>query len=158
MDKTKFWDSNYYNHPPITLDMICFAEKQLNVKLPESLIELLKIQNGGYTNEFGYPMTQPTTWANNHVPLTELFGIVTDESVNTAQNILQSAYMTEEWGLPNDQVLLSGDGHWWITLDYRNNPVPTVRWIDVECNEDIQIAASFDEFIAGLKPLEDFDI
>jgi hypothetical protein len=41
--------------------MVEFAEKGLNVKLPELLIELLKIQNGGYTQGFAFPTTQKTT-------------------------------------------------------------------------------------------------
>ena len=58
--------------------------------------------------------------------------------------------MTQEWGLPEKQVLLTGDGHWWITLDYRKSNTPSVRWIDVECGEDIHVANSFKDFIYGL--------
>jgi hypothetical protein len=57
-----FWRSNYYNHPPLTDEMVEAAEKQLGVKLPLEYIALLRIQNGGYTKDFGYPMTQRTTW------------------------------------------------------------------------------------------------
>jgi hypothetical protein len=149
INKSEFWDSNEYNHP-LTEDMVNFAEEMLNVKLPNLLIELLKIQNGGYTRGFVFPMTKKTTWAENHVPLSELFGIVTDENTETSQNILDSQYMIDEWGLPEKQVLLAGDGHWWITLDYRKGDIPTVRWIDVECDEDIHVADSFDDFINGL--------
>ena len=145
-----FWDSNYFKHPQLTDEMISIAENILKVKLPTLLLDLLKIQNGGYTKGFAYPMTVKTTWAENRVPLSELFGIVTDKTIETAQNILDSAYMTKEWGLPEKQVLLIGDGHWWITLDYRNGDNPNVRWVDVECNEDILVADNFDNFINGL--------
>jgi hypothetical protein len=141
---------NYYNHPPLTDDMVVFTEKTLNLKLPTTLIELLKIQNGGYTKGFAFPMTQKTSWSDNHVPLTELFGIVTDKSIETAQNILDTQFITKEWGLPDRQVLLCGDGHWWITLDYRKGDKPTVRWIDIECEQDVHIADDFDDFINGL--------
>lgn len=150
IDKTEFWDSNYYNHPPLTDEMVTSAENELGVKLPKTLIKLLKIQNGGYTKGFAFPMTQKTTWAENHVPLSELFGIVLDETIRTAQNILDTDYMTKEWGLPEKQVLLTGDGHWWITLDYRDNEIPCIKWIDVESNEEIKIADDFDQFINGL--------
>ncbi|MBX2901593.1 MAG: SMI1/KNR4 family protein [Cyclobacteriaceae bacterium] len=150
INKADFWDDNYYNHPPLTDDMVTTAETLLKVKLPTLLIDLLKIQNGGYTKGFAYPMTVKTTWAENHVPLSELFGIVTDQTIETGQNILDTAYMIEEWGLPDKQVLLNGDGHWWITLDYRQGEIPTVRWIDVECNQDIHIADNFEDFINGL--------
>lgn len=152
-----FWGSNYYNHPPLTDEMVAFTERELEVKLPSEYIALLRIQNGGYTHGFGFPMTQRTTWAEDHVPLHDLTGIVTDPEIRTAQNILDTAYMTEEWGLPPRQALLSGDGHWWITLDYRKGDVPSVAWIDVECDEDIQVAPTFAAFLQGLRPNSEFD-
>ncbi len=156
VDKNEFWDENYYKHPPLTQEMVIAAEKILNVKLPKLLIKLLKVQNGGYTKGFAFPMTEKTTWAENHVPLSNLFGIVTDKSIKTAQNILDSLYITQEWGLPEKQVMLTGDGHWWITLDYRKGNTPSVRWMDVECEEDIYVADSFEDFINGLVAQDKF--
>ena len=158
INKVDFWRNNYYKHPPLTDSMVSSAETFLKVKLPVQLIELLRIQNGGYTKGFAYPMTVQTTWSDNHVPLAELFRIVTDRSIKTAQNILDTAYMTKEWGLPDKQVLLNGDGHWWITLDYRKSSIPTVRWIDVECDQDILIAESFEDFIDGLVSEDEFAV
>lgn len=153
----EFWRSNYYNHPPLTDEVISVAEHKLGVKLPDEFIKLLKIQNGGYTHGFAFPMNQKTTWAEDHVPLKDLFGIVTDPSITTAQNILDTSYMTEEWGLPEKQVLLSGEGHWWITLDYRNGDIPIVAWIDVDCGENIIIANSFSQFVSGLVPISQYE-
>jgi len=155
-DIDSFWDNNYYNHPALTEEMIEFAEHTLNVKLPAMLIEILKKQNGGYTKGFAFPMKQRTSWSANHVLLSGLNGIVTDNDIKTSLNILDTDYMTKEWDLPPKQVLLSGDGHTWITLDYREGDNPTVRWIDVECNEDIHIADSFDNFINGLVPEDQY--
>jgi len=103
-------------------------------------------------------MTQPTARAKDHVPLNDMAGIVTDPDIRTAQNILDTGYMTDEWGLPPRQALLSGDGHWWITLDYRSGDSPSVAWIDVECGEDIQVAPTFSAFLDGLRPSVDFDV
>ena len=138
--------------------MLQFAERTLGVKLPDEYISLLLIQNGGYTRGFGYPMAQKTTWADDHVPLSGLAGIVTDPNLRTAQNLLDTAYMTKEWGLPDGQVLLSGDGHWWITLDYRQGGIPSVAWLDVECGEDLQVAPTFGIFLDGLMPSSAFDL
>lgn len=102
-------------------------------------------------------MKQRTTWAKDHVPLQDLAGIVLDPEHETAQNLLQTEYMTKEWGLPAKQVLLSGDGHYWITLDYRHGSEPSVAWLDIECGEDMQVAASFDDFLAGLVPAANYD-
>lgn len=145
-----FWDSNYYNNPPVTDEMVKKAERILGVKLPDTFIELLRQQNGGYTKGFAFPMKKKTTWADDHVPLNELFGIVVNKNSDSGHNILQTDYMIKEWGLPEKLVLLTGDGHWWITLDYRKESVPTVRWIDIECGEDVHIANNFEEFINGL--------
>lgn len=153
----QFWGTNYYAHPPLTDEMLRRAEELLQVRLPSELVALLRIQNGGYTNGFAHPMSVRTAWAEDHVPLDDLFGIVTDESVQTAQNMLSTAYMTEEWELPPKQVLLSGDGHWWVTLDYRRSTEPSVAWIDVECGEEVQIAPSFGEFLNGLVPATKYD-
>ena len=69
---------------------------------------------------------------------------------------MDTDYMTKEWGLPEKQILLTGDGHWWITLDYRDSETPSVKWIDVECDEEIKIADNFDQFINGLVSDETF--
>ncbi len=152
-----FWDSNYYNHPQLTDEMISEAEEKLGVTLPSEFIDLLKTQNGGYTHGFVLPMSQSTSWAEDHIPLNDLFGIVTDPSIETAQNILDTEYMTEEWGLPEKQVLLSGEGHWWITLDYRDSDTPSVAWIDVECEEEFKVADSFSEFMKNLVPESEYE-
>ncbi|MCA0229994.1 MAG: SMI1/KNR4 family protein [Bacteroidetes bacterium] len=156
IDKNEFWGDNYYNNLSLTDTMVLVAEKMLQVKLPPLFIELLKIQNGGYTKGFAFPMNTTTTWAENHVPLSELFGIVTDKARESAHNILETQYLIEEWGLPEKQVLINGDGHWWITLDYRQSDIPSVRWIDTECDEDIHIANSFEDFINGLVSEENY--
>jgi hypothetical protein len=85
------------------------------------------------------------------------FGVKLPGEYIALLQLQNGGYMTEEWGLPPRQVLLSGDGHWWITLDYRRSDVPTVAWIDVECGQDLQIAPSFAAFLAGLRPAADFE-
>lgn len=156
IETKEFWDSNDYNNPNLTDEMIREAEQKLGVKLPETFVTLLKFQNGGYTKGFAFPMKTKTTWADNHIPLSELFGIVLDKNSDSGHNIMQSSYMTKEWGLPDKQVVLTGDGHWWITLDYRLSDNPTIRWIDSECDEDIHVANSFDEFYNGLVNEDEF--
>jgi SMI1-KNR4 cell-wall len=158
IDPRQFWGSNHYKHPPLTDEMIATAHALLPGRLPSAFIALLRIQNGGYTMGFAHPMVQRTSWAIDHVPLDSLGGIVVDTAHETALNILHSEYMTQEWGLPPKQVLLSGDGHYWIALDYRKSGTPSVAWIDVECDEDIQIAATFDSFLSGLLPASTFVI
>lgn len=157
MDKSDFWDLNYYNHPPLTDDMINLAEELLNIKLPALFIELLKVQNGGFTKGFAFPVIGKVASIESYVPLHELFGIVTNEYVWSEQNILDSRYMAEEWGLPGKQIFLAVDeGPKYITLDYSSGDVPSVRWIDLEKNEDKRIAKAFDAFFNGLISIDSF--
>jgi hypothetical protein len=153
LDFTTFWDEPDKVPPALTTEFIQQAEQQLAVHLPAELLALLRQQNGGYTRGFVYPMAQPTSWAENHVPFDELFGLVpSDEG---PMSILDTAYLTEEWGLPQKQVLLSGDGHWFITLDYRHGSAPRVAWFDTELDEEVPVADSFPAFLAGLVARDD---
>lgn len=153
----EFWGANYYGNPPLTDEAISIAERQLGVRLPKEFIELLREQNGGYTSGFAFPTNQCPSWASDHVSLDELAGIVVDPAHKGVHNILLTDYMTHEWGLPPRQVLLAGDGHWWITLDYRASSEPVVTWIDTEVDQDVVLAPSFAAFLDGLVPGSAFD-
>lgn len=150
--------------PPLTDEMVASAELTLGVKLPQAYVDLIRGCNGGYTNDAAFPTTRATGWAPDHVPVDVIFGIPGPDNrgrFDTGAGILVTAYMTEEWGLPSGLVLLNGDGHWWIALDYRlygaTGP-PTVVWIDVERDEDVQLAPSFEDFIAGLVTADEFRV
>lgn len=156
-DPHQFWSPDSSENPPLTDDMLKVAEASLGVRLPAEYISLLRIQNGGYTHGFGFPMSRPTKWADDHVPLDDLAGIVIDPSHSTSFNLLETAYLVEEWGLPERQVLITGEGHWWITLDYRKGKIPSVTWLNVECDEDIPVAPTFADFLNGLRPSSSFE-
>jgi hypothetical protein len=149
-----FWDDAPYGNPPLTDEMVVKAETILGVKLPQLFIDLLKIKNGGYSKGFVFPTTVAQSWADDHVPLSDVYGIGFEEDT---YSIMQSAYLREEWGMFEKLIVISGDGHYFIALDYRKSDTPTVCWIDTECDEDVQIASSFESFIAGLVSGEDFN-
>ncbi len=153
-----FWGNNSYLHPPLTDDLLSLAEDLLGVQLPIEYVDLLRIQNGGYTAKFGFPMSVRTSWAEDHVPLESLNGIVLGGLMRSALNLLDNTYLCKEWGVPPKQVLLSGEGHFWITLDYRNGGTPSVAWIDVEVEEELQLAPTFAEFIDKLVPASNFQL
>lgn len=151
-DLLHFWGSDYDHNPPLTEQALRQAEQILGVQFPPELVALWQVQNGGYTQGFVFPTLQRTTWADDHVPLQELFGIGAAASPSGIHNVLNSNYMIAEWGLPSNQVLLAGDGHWWITLDYRKGGDPRVTWLDVEAGQDIELASSFRQFLSSLLP------
>lgn len=146
MDKS-IWqkDVEYYKLEPFTDDMVKKAEEKLKIKLPQSYINILKEQNGGYIKFDSYPTEVPTSWSDNHINVDHILGI------GEEKGILESEYLIEEWGLPNNIVLISGSGHSWIALDYRNTrEEPPIIYIDVESEQIIELAPDFDSFLNGL--------
>lgn len=128
------------------------TEKQLGVTLPAFYVELLKSQDGGYIQYEAFPTDFPTSWAADHINVNELYGIETETS------ILDSPDLIEEWDLPKNIILISGDGHTWIALDYRERlENPSVILIDEEGAGVQTLAPNFETFINGLTVDEPMD-
>jgi hypothetical protein len=108
----------------LTDEMVASAERELSVTLPKAYIDLMHTCNGGYTRDAVLRTSQPTGWAPDHVPVDVIYGIpaVGERGrFGTGLGILATEYLTSEWDLPDDLVLLTGHGHWWIALDYRRS-------------------------------------
>lgn len=145
----KIWQENidFGKSDELTDKLIELAEDKLRVELPKSYISILRQQNGGYIIYNAYPTNVPTLWADDHVKVDHIFGIGTGKE----KGILESDYLIQEWGLPNDLVIISGDGHSWIALDYRACKVnPPVIFIEPETDKIIELARTFDTFLEGL--------
>lgn len=146
-----FWDrESEETFKKINEKGIAKAEKKLGVILPDTYKKLILEQNGGYTLHNAFPTDQPNGWAEDHVSFDHLRGIAKNEG------IMDSDYLIEEWELPEGLVLICGDGHTWIALDYRETKEhPTVHYFDLEYETDFKLADSFDELIAGHYTAED---
>jgi SMI1-KNR4 cell-wall len=153
--KTRFWgDSAYGVLPALSPGSVAEAEETLGVRLPASLVELLEIQNGGSVADDleAFPTSEPTSWAEDEVPFDTLMGIGPPGDVLT---LLDTPYLIEEWGLPSPIVLLSGDGHYWIALDYREcgpRGEPKVGWFDADRESELALAPDFRSFVERLQP------
>lgn len=149
--------------PPLTDEMLAAAEAELGVTLPAAYVALLRTCNGGYTRDAALPTSEPTSWAPDHVGVGDINGIpaVGDRGPHDiGLGILATGYLTAEWSLPEGLVLLTGDGHTWIALDYRDSgPAgpPSVVWLDVEDDDELPLADSFEDFLAALVPGSTFD-
>lgn len=88
----------------------------------------------------------------DYVALGTLFGIGSTKDDGDGYNVLTSSEMIEVWGLPPKQVLLMGEGHWWLSLDYRNSKQPRVVYLDVDERREVIVGESFDDFLAALLP------
>ncbi|NEU52543.1 SMI1/KNR4 family protein [Bacillus altitudinis] len=147
-----FWEideEGYYTLKKINEAEIAKAEKKLGITLPDTYKKLILEQNGGYTIHNAFPTTHSNSWAEDHIQFNHLLGIAEDEG------IMDSAYLIKEWELPEGLVLINGDGHTWVAMDYRKTKEnPTIHYFDVEMEEDFKLADSFDEFIEGLYTAE----
>jgi hypothetical protein len=158
--KPSFWreGSTYGVQPPLTDDAVHNAESVLGVTLPDALVELLKVRNGGgVSTEFdAFPTEEPTSWAEEHVPFDDVMGI---GERSDSLSLLDTPYLVEEWGLPSPVVLLSGDGHYWVALDYREcdpSGEPAVTWFDTELGTQLPLARDFRSFVEGLRAMDSF--
>ncbi|BDC58153.1 MULTISPECIES: SMI1/KNR4 family protein [Bacillus] len=147
-----FWEideEGYYTLKKISEAVISKAEKKLEVTLPDTYKKLILEQNGGYIVHNAFPTTHSNSWAEDHIQFNHLLGIAEDEG------IMDSAYLIKEWELPEGLVLINGDGHTWIAMDYRKTKEnPAIHYFDVGMEEDFKLADSFDEFVQGLYTVE----
>ncbi|MET9228180.1 SMI1/KNR4 family protein [Lentzea sp. NPDC003310] len=153
----EFWAEGTYGvQAPLTDEAVRDAEALLGVRLPDSLLDLLRVQNGGTVTDAlsAFPTRVRTTWAPDHVPFDSLMGIGTAEG---SLSLLDTPYLVQEWDLPSPVVLLTGDGHTWIALDYRAGGEPSVVWLDAEDESEVALAPDFRTFLAGLVPEHSFD-
>lgn len=140
--ENEFWSKKYENHIQLSDVMIKDCENQFEIDLPMEYINLLKLQNGGYTNNVIIDRE------NLNIEINEVFGIYFDDET---PSITDSKYLIEEWGLENNQILISGDGHTWISLDYNNSDVPKVVYLNQEEGVRLVIGKTFEEFVEKLK-------
>ncbi|GAA1405932.1 SMI1/KNR4 family protein [Catellatospora coxensis] len=145
--------------PPLTGELLGEAERELGVTLPSSLVELLRLRNGGVVADAwnAFPTAEPTSWAPDHVPFDHLAGIGSAAGTITLSD---NAYLVREWDLPSPVVLLSGDGHYWVALDYRACGAagePSVTWLDADFGTELHLADDFRAFVCGLTRSDHFD-
>jgi hypothetical protein len=83
--------------------------------------------------------------------IAEFAGVNPDEH----GSVFNSEYLSETWGLPKNLVLLDGDGHTWLALDYRESNVePKVMVIESDECETLLVSNTFKEFIQHLLPYD----
>lgn len=168
-DFTDFWDDNWYaqkeyiSNPPSD-ELIASVEKELGYKLPASYIWLMKQRNGGIPVNTCYPCDEPTSWAEDHVAITGIFGIGREKSCSLCGE-LGSQFMIDEWEYPAIGVAICdcpSAGHDMIFLDYRAcgpQGEPAVVHVDQENDYKItHLADSFEEFIRGLEHESVYDL
>lgn len=108
-----------YLQDPLTPEALRAAEEELGHALPRELVMMLSVQNGGYLRYEleGYPLDAVSGIGEAHPSLTRFSWGEERECVSFELDGL---------------VPFSGDGHWYLCLDYRASEEPAVAYIDVE--------------------------
>jgi hypothetical protein len=128
-----------YLQPPLTDSAIASAEKQIGYRLPAEYVSLLKKQNGGYIR-FSLPGMVHDSIAGIGPYFPSLAEFDWDECQEHVSFPLH--------GL----VPFDGDGHWHLCLDYRQNSgIPSITYVDIECDQQSPIADSFADYLAMLQ-------
>lgn len=155
------WASDFDEpNPPVTDKLIARVEALLNVKLPAAYVTLMREQNGGYLhpNEVAFVEPPPASMdyytGDGTVTLGGIFGLNHDP--DATGGIAKTLPMSEEWEIPQGLILLDGDGHTWVALDYRKEKVdPPVVYYVSESGEHATIARNFAAFLKALQILDE---
>jgi hypothetical protein len=156
-EKTEYKRIEY----PINGEIIEKAEEFLNIKFPQSFIDLMKIQNGG---ELNYSYFFLPNGDAESIPYGERVSLPSIEPIHFEKDdvsILSSLELLKEVdGLPKEFIVLWTDFYYWIVLNYRdrkNNPsvVYVAENFSASTHEKtewefIKIADNFDEFLKKL--------
>lgn len=152
-----FWEPNEDAPAPATDTLISAAEQALGVRFPALLCRLLRERNGGHVSDqwSTFRLSDPT-WDEDWAPLSELMGVDPDADMS----LLDTPYLTREWDLPAQLLLLDGDGHRWVALDYRDcgpHGEPTVSYFETDTGTSQPVAPDFRTFLESLCPENTFD-
>lgn len=165
---TNFWDDSEYAlkayvEPPFTPELLASVEQELGYKLPAAYVELMGTHNGGIPVNTCFPTTEPTSWADDHIAITGIFGIGRTKTYSLCGE-LGSQFMLDEWGYPSIGVCICdcpSAGHDMVMLDYSvcgPQGEPTVVHVDQEGDYAITyLAPNFESFIRGLVNAEVYD-
>lgn len=157
-----FWDiqDDCMTCPPLTESMLAEAERQLGFTLPESLVAVLKVRNGGYLrrNRF-YVGTDkerfPDANAEGYMGMSTLFGICSERGINGVFNgMLWNDILREQWGYPRGSLVISHEGHGGFALYYEHTTNPEVICVYSERYPSVlvrTIAPDFETFLSRLE-------
>jgi hypothetical protein len=160
-DVSSFWKKSAYARKeyvekPFTAAMVRAVERELGFKLPASYLELMRSQNGGIPRNTCFPTKQSTSWAEDHVAISGIFGVGGTKTYSLC-GMLGSRFMQDEWGYPKFGICICdcpSAGHDMIMLDYRRcgkQGEPRVIHVDQEFDFKITLLAkNFETFVRGL--------
>src|SRR5688572_28732626 len=120
-----FWDNGDYALKeyvgrPLSPTMLRAAEKKLRFSLPASYVEFLSVQNGGMPRRTRHRTATRTSWAEDHVALTGMYGL-DPERPSSLQGEYSSTFWNSEWGYPDIAIYFAdcpSAGHDMLCMDF----------------------------------------
>ena len=168
LDPQAFWEpSEYadreYTDAPLTPEMVAQVERTLGYTLPAAYVALAKTRNGGIPLRTAHRTAEPTSWAEDHVAITGIYGIGGGKPCSLLGGF-GSRFWIEEWEYPPIGVYFAdcpSAGHDMLCLDYRAcGPAGEPSVVHVDQEDDYRVtfvAPDFASFIRGLEPDEAFE-
>jgi hypothetical protein len=151
-----------YREAPVSQETLHSIEAELGYRLPVTYVSQARTHNGGLLKRNAHASPTPTTWAADHVAVTGIFAIGRTARSSLCGSFGQPLWL-QEWGYPDLGVYFADTpsaGHDMIALDYRAcgpDGEPSVVHVDQEVGYVVtQLAATFEDFIAGLVEEETF--
>ncbi|MDT0295898.1 SMI1/KNR4 family protein [Mesonia ostreae] len=146
---------------PLDNSSVLDVEKKYNIKFPESYLELLRFQNGGYLNYSAYPIGSLGIKVPFSDDLLTVRGISGIRNETRDYDLEENTELLDEWELDKSKyVTLDCDGHWWICFDktqLNQNGEPKIVHIELEYGDSPVITVlsdNFQDFINKLKEYE----
>ncbi|MCC7536537.1 MAG: SMI1/KNR4 family protein [Deltaproteobacteria bacterium] len=137
------------SNEPLTDSTIAEVEADLGVVLPPTYLAFVRATNGTRLSAVvpcsgELPRSLSRYVSDGLVSVGGIAGIV--PGMDDPTSITCSRAMRDEWGLPDGLVLLDGDGHTWLALDYRAAAVdPPVVLVVADLSDTVVVARSFGE-------------
>lgn len=100
-----WWDDSDYARreyvgPAPTDDVIASVEGEPGYRLPGSYVAMMRRHNGGLPRRTCFPTSTRTTWADDHVAVTGIFGIGRDVRYSLCGEA-GSRFWIQAWGYPD---------------------------------------------------------
>ncbi|WP_246703385.1 MULTISPECIES: SMI1/KNR4 family protein [unclassified Rhizobium] len=159
-DLSDFWDDSEfarkeYLDEPLTDSLLSSVQTQLGYKLPSAYVALMRQQNGGMPIRREHRVASPTSWANDHIAITGIFGIGCTKG--SLASSMGNQFWIDDWDYPPIGIYFCdcpSAGHDMLCLDYREcGPEGKPRVVHVDEAFDYRItmvAQNFETFVKGL--------
>ncbi|MCX4967795.1 SMI1/KNR4 family protein [Streptomyces sp. NBC_00654] len=161
-DGTGFWEDsayaldNYVEDPPSPEQIVSLEKEIGGYRLPASYVALMRAHNGGIPARDCFPMTEPTSWAEDHIAINGIMGIGRTKP-NSLGGEFGSRFWIDMWEYPDIGVYFADTpsaGHDMLALDYRacgKDGEPSVVHVDQEDDFAVTpVAETFEAFVEGL--------